>query len=78
MTIQKITDDRTIIRFIRSSIFGAAVESSAPFQLIDNMMAEVIAARTTTAAAIFAIGMRLLNTGRDSIDARRRDALPSR
>ena len=62
--------------FSRSSIFGAAVESSAPFQLIDNITAEMTAASATMAPAILAIGRRLLNTARHSIDARRRDALP--
>src|ERR1700761_5612270 len=64
--------------FSRSSIFGAAVESSAPFQLIDSMTAEMIAARATTAAVILAMGRRLENNAGGILLKLRRDALPGR
>ena len=76
MTIAKTIDESTIMMFSRLSIFGAAVESSAPSQLIDNITAEIAAARATMAPAILAIGRRFVNTARHSIDGRRRDAFP--
>ena len=58
MTSEKTNDERTIITLSRSSIFGAAVEASWPFQLIDSITAEMAAASATVAAIIFTIGRR--------------------
>src|ERR1700744_5501012 len=62
--------------FSRSSFFGAAVESSAPFQLKDSMIAERIAASATTAAAILAMGRRFENNAGGILLSLRRDGLP--
>jgi len=73
--------DKTIARLIRSSIFGAAVESPRDAQLIDkNDSRQVMAERTTTNEPPFGYRDAVVNTahGGHSIDARRRDALPSR
>jgi hypothetical protein len=56
MTIEKTNDESTIITSSRSSIFGAAVDASWPFQFGISMITEVITVSTTTAASSLAMG----------------------
>ena len=75
MTSEKTIDERTIITLSRSSIFGAAVEASSPFQLIESITAEIAAAIARVAASILAIGRRPYMSAAGILLKRRREAL---
>ena len=67
MTIEKTNDESTIITSSRSSILGAAVEASSPFQFGISMITEVTTVSTITAA--ISLGMGTPRIGRHSIQA---------